>query len=81
MQLTHYPNGGWVIKVRSEGHPVHDPQYVRHIGGAWSRFLRNAFGQNSEIDFSVKLEAGNRQDGTPAEQLIILPTIGVDVNG
>lgn len=71
----------WEIAVRSEGHPVHDPLYVEWMHEQWRTFLRNGFGGGCEIRVHARLEAGDRQDGTPPDQLIILPAIEENGNG
>lgn len=65
----------WEISVRTEGHPVHDPQYTEWMHKQWDRFLRSGFGQGCEIQCHARLEAGSRQDGGPADQLIIMPPL------
>ena len=65
----------WEIAVRTEGHPVHDPQYAEWMHAQWRRFLTNGFGAASEIRCHARLEAGDRQDGRPADQLIIMPAL------
>jgi hypothetical protein len=66
------------VSVRTEGHPVHEAPYVTYMHEQWDRFLRNGFGPTCEIQSHAHLEAGSRQDGTPADQLIILPTLRVE---
>ena len=70
----------WEIDIRTEGHPVHDTAYVEYVHDLWRRFFREGFGQQCEINCKAKLEAGDRQDGKPADQLIIIPTIKIDPN-
>lgn len=65
----------WEIAVRSEGHPVHDPMYTEWMHAQWHRFFMGGFGSTCEVQSHARLEAGDRQDGTPADQLIILPTV------
>jgi hypothetical protein len=65
----------WQISILSEGHPVHDPLYVGWMHTQWGRFLREGFGHSCEIRSHARLEAGDRQDGTPADQLIVVPSI------
>jgi hypothetical protein len=67
----------WEIAVLSENHPVHDPHYTEWIHWEWGLFLRHGFGWTSEIHSHARLEAGDRQDGTPPDQLIILPSLKV----
>jgi hypothetical protein len=79
MNVLQYTDGSVLVRVRVEGHPVHDPAYVIHVREAWDVFLRNGFGQRSTIEFSAKLEAGDVQDGKPADQMIILPPLQIGV--
>ena len=67
----------WEIKILSEGHPVHDPQYTEWMHGQWRRFLKNGFGLQCAIHAHARLEAGDREDGRPADQLIILPPLSI----
>ena len=69
---------GLVFMVRTEGHPVHDAQYVEYVRKLWNDFLTVGFGVGTEVTLEAKLEAGSRQDGSPSEQLIILPPVRVD---
>lgn len=69
-----------VVKVRAEGHPAQDPQYVGYVAELWARFFKNGFGQGSRITHEVKWEAGDRGDGRPPDQLVILPRIEVNLN-
>lgn len=63
------------VSIRTEGHPVHEAPYVAWIHDQWRHFLHNGFGPEVEIQTHAHLEAGDRQDGQPADQLIILPSI------
>src|ERR1041384_418336 len=65
----------WEIKVRSEGHPVHDPRYVEWMHGVWRQFFQNGFGQTCDVWPHARLEAGDREDGRPPDQLIIMPSV------
>lgn len=67
----------WTIDVRTEGHPVHDVVFVESMTRNWRRFFESGFGVGTMVRCETKLEAGDRQDGTPAEQLIILPPLRV----
>jgi hypothetical protein len=66
------------IDVRTEGHPVNDPQYVEWMAAQFRRFFTEGFGPGTVMRLETKLEAGSRQDGTPSEQLIILPSIAIE---
>ena len=70
---TTVPGGRWLIDCRTEGHPAHDPSYVTYMTGHLRHFLQNGFGPKATVDLVVRLEAGDRQDGTPPDQLILGP--------
>lgn len=66
----------YIVEVRIEGKPAHDPDYVRHERVRWHMFFLELFGIRTEVELAgPKIEAGSRQDGTPPDQLIILPSI------
>lgn len=67
----------YVIKIRSEGHPAHDPSYQKYFLENFTKFFVNGFGLGTSVNMLVKVEAGDKQDGKPAEQLIILPSINL----
>ncbi len=83
MKIERPASGHWIIKVRSERHPVHDPRFVEIMKARWEQFLTLGFGVGTVVTLKTKLEAGSRDDGTPADQLIIMPpfTIGVIDHG
>ena len=65
----------WEIAVRTEGHPVHEPGYADWVHRQWRMLFRKGFGPTCEVQAHARLEAGDRQDGTPPDQLILLPTL------
>jgi hypothetical protein len=65
----------WEIAVLTEGHPVHEPLYAEWMHKQWARFFRQGFGPSCEVQSHARLEAGDRQDGRPADQLILLPAL------
>lgn len=71
----------WEIVVLSEGHPVHDPAFVDWMHAQWRTFFHNGFGPTCEIRVHARLRSGDREDGTPPDQLIILPTLKESLNG
>jgi hypothetical protein len=77
MRVTQRENS-WTIDIRTEGHPVNEPSYVTYMEANWRRFFIGGFGIGTEVTLTTKLEAGSRQDGTPSDQLIILPPIAVE---
>jgi hypothetical protein len=66
------------IEVRTEGHAQHEAPYVEWMRKQWERFLINGFGLGTTVTLETKIEAGSRQDGRPADQLIILPPLSVN---
>lgn len=65
----------WEVAARTEGHPVHEPQYTEWMHNQWTKFFKMGFGDGCEVRSHARLEAGDRQDGTPADQLIMLSPI------
>lgn len=76
---------GYLIELLTEGHPVHDPQFVKYMRDNWTSFFMSGFGLSTKVKMSAKLMAGSRQDGTPSDQLLIIPALtipqGVNQNG
>lgn len=70
----------WTIDCRTEGHPAHDPTYVAWMTAQLRQFLANGFGAASAVRVDVTVEAGDTQDGTPADQMIGGPPPVVLVN-
>jgi hypothetical protein len=68
----------WEFDIRTEGHPVHDVAYVTWMTAQWRRFFLEGFGVGTTVTCETRLEAGSRQDGTPSDQLIILPSIAIE---
>lgn len=63
----------WVLKFRVEGDAVRDPGKRLFIGKQWARFFAEHFGVGTHTHQDTKFEAGDKQDGSPREQLIIMP--------
>lgn len=74
-RTDHFGRRYFEIAVRSEGHPVHDPRYTAWMHDTWRRFFLSGFGPRAEVHAHAHLEAGDRQDGTPPDQLILMPTL------
>lgn len=64
---------GYLIEVLTEGHPVHDPDYLRYMRENWQRFFETGFGVGTKSKLTAKLMAGSPQNGKPADQMIIMP--------
>ena len=58
-----------------EGPPVHDPAFVESVRQQFvERFMAPGFGPGARLlRFRTKLLAGDRQDGTPPDQLLVMP--------
>lgn len=67
--------GTLIIRVRAEGPPVHDSEYVKYIREQSTAFFVSGFGPSTQVDVQAKLEAGSREDGRPSDQLLIMPSI------
>jgi hypothetical protein len=65
------------FKARTEGHPAHDPNFVKYYRENFTKFFVNGFGIGTTVTLDVKLEAGSRQDGSAPEQLLMLPNISL----
>jgi hypothetical protein len=67
--------GKLTIDVLVEGGNVapHDPYFVEYVRNQATAFMVNGFGPNARVQVAAKLMAGSRQDGTPAEQMLIVP--------
>jgi len=72
LSLTSTPTT-WTVDCRTEGHPAHDRAYRAWMTGQLRRFLLNGFGAQAAIELTVTVEAGDTQDGTPPDQLIMGP--------
>jgi len=67
------PRNVLTVEVRSEGHPVHDPMFCEWMHGQWTRWALRGFGSGTTCSMvEAKLEAGDRQNGKPRDQLIIM---------
>ena len=72
-KLDHYR-----IELLTEGKPVHDPDFVTWTAGVFENFFTVQFGVGTVTQLAPpKLMAGSRQDGSPHDQLIILPTLNL----
>lgn len=69
---------GYTIDIRVEGHPVHDARFVAYYAHMFRRFFESGFGVGTTMTLDARLEAGSRQDGTPPDQLLILPSLSVN---
>lgn len=67
----------YIIEVQVEGPPVHDPGYRAAVKKDFAdKFMFKGFGASALlVRFNAKLLAGSPEDGRPADQLLVLPTI------
>jgi len=72
---------GYIVEVLTEGHPVHDGTYVQYMRAQWQKFFEEGFGLGTKTKLTAKLMAGSRQDGTAADQMLIVPSIRFDHGG
>jgi hypothetical protein len=70
-------NKHYIIEYLTEGHPVNDPTYVEFTRKSWQELFEKLFGIGTVSKLTARIMAGSKQDGSPAEQMIILPTISV----
>jgi hypothetical protein len=68
----------WEVAVLTEGHPSHETAYAEWMHAQWRTFFQHGFGPSCEVQAHARLEAGDWQDGRPADQLIILPALKLD---
>ena len=78
MRVELWSSGQVLIIVRTEGHPVHDPAFVNYMVENWQKWAIGGWGPGTTLECVTKLEAGSRQDGTPADQLIIAPPVALE---
>jgi hypothetical protein len=70
---------GWQIEARIEGKPAHDPGYVASVRREFQqRFVEKGWGPLARGWVTVKVLAGDKQDGRAAAQWVELPALRVD---
>jgi hypothetical protein len=78
-RVTHVSEAGhtekWVLDGRVEGHPVHDPLFRARYSDLMVQHYQRGFGPNATVSIETSLEAGDGQDGKPACQLVIMPSV------
>ena len=66
----------WVITLEVEGAPAHDPDYVAAVSLQFQRdFVEKGWGQLAVGVVEAKVIAGDRQNGKPRDQLVVMPRI------
>ncbi len=67
----------YVFQVEIEGPPATDPEFREHVKRQFiAHFMFAGFGFSSTlVQFDVKILAGEREQGAPADQLIVMPPL------
>lgn len=69
---------GWRIEALVEGVPAHDPAYVASVKQSFQhKFVEKGWGPLASGTVTVKVLAGDVQDGKPRSQLVVLPPLTV----
>jgi hypothetical protein len=69
----------YVFVVEVEGPPAHDPEYRKSVARQFKKnFINRGFGYSARLqDMEVRILSGDKQDGKPADQMIVLPSINL----
>lgn len=71
----------WVIIAEVEGMPAHDPDFVASVRRQFQHnFVELGWGRLGWGRVKVEILAGDKQDGNPPSQLVVIPTVKVDVS-
>lgn len=64
----------WVVDflVEADRHPD-DPETFRYFARSFTDFFRNGFGPGTQVHVKARLMAGQRLDGRPPDQIVIMP--------
>lgn len=65
----------WTITVQIEGESVFAPGWRAHVLQAFTLAAQRRFGERVRVTMDVRLLAGQTEDGAPAAQWLMLPTI------
>jgi hypothetical protein len=64
---------GWRVDLIIEGPPAHDPGYVESVRRDFqAKFVEKGFGQFASSEVSVRVLAGDVEDGKPRAQMVEL---------
>lgn len=64
---------GYRITAEVEGPPAHDPQYVQSVRRQFRNFVEKGWGPLATSSLKAVVLAGDRQDGKPLDQLVVIP--------
>jgi hypothetical protein len=76
-RLRWFPrNNVWVVQMLAESarHP-HSKQDFDYFKDAFVAFFRNGLGQQAHVHIKARLMAGERLDGRPSDQMLIMPSL------
>jgi hypothetical protein len=65
----------FVFELLTEGKPVQDEEFVKFCKGQMERFFVNGFGPGTTLGIDVRLAAGERPEGGPRDQLVVIPSL------
>lgn len=65
----------WIMQAQVEGADVHDPDFRVRTCLRLETHYRQGFGPSATVCAEAGMLAGSAEDGTPAGQWLILPTI------
>jgi hypothetical protein len=73
-----FAQDSWVIEARVEGPPAHDPTYVASVRRMFNAFVAKGWGPMAVGTLTVRVLAGDQQDGQPRSQVIVMdgPLLG-----
>lgn len=66
------------ILVENAQGVAHDPAYCDYVRTQWTAFLVAGFGPSTVVTMESKLMSGSRQDGTPSDQMVVLPSLALN---
>lgn len=69
----------YTIEIHTEGHMENDLMYREWMKRQWTAFFVARFGTSVIVDLEARLLAGSRDDGTPPDQWIGIPSVKADV--
>lgn len=77
VQIKQFPRG-YVVELLTDTdlHP-HDDSIVEYYRDSFERFFRNGLGASTRVFLKAKLMAGERLDGRPSDQMLILPRLEI----
>lgn len=78
MNVEQLPSG-YKISLIVEGASAHDPTFYKYIDMQFTSFVRNGWGAGAIPFLECKILAGDKQDGKPRDQMIVMPTLDTNL--